>query len=140
MACFLSVQNSLIHLLLCRFSDHFAVLPTQLSKKGLQILLLSRTEQSQYTACSFALHLDSSMKLGPLLFLTYINDPPQAAQDSTVSMYADDTSLCCQSLDKTQLDEAINSDLKQWNTWLQSNKTLNLTKTHFMLVFFIAEA
>ena len=32
--------------------------------------------------------------LGPLLFLVYINDLPQAVLDSNVSMYADDTSLC----------------------------------------------
>ena len=31
--------------------------------------------------------------LGLLLFLFYINDLPQAVQNSTVSMYADDTSL-----------------------------------------------
>ena len=46
-------------------------------------------------------------------------------------MYADDTSLCHQSGDLTQLEEAINSDLKQLTTWLQGNKlSLNVAKTH----------
>ena len=73
--------------------------------------------------------------LGLLLFLIYINNLPQAVQDSTVSMYADDTSLCYQSSDITQLNEAINSDLKQLDTWLQGNKlSLNVAKTHSMLV------
>ncbi len=56
--------------------------------------------------------------LGPLLFLIYINDLPQAVQGSTVSMYADDTSLCNQALSMTQLNEAINNDLKQLDPWL----------------------
>ena len=73
--------------------------------------------------------------LGPLLFLIYINDLPQVVQASTVSMYADDTSLCHQSSDMTQLNEAINSDLKQLTTWLQGNNlSLNVAKTHSMLI------
>ena len=73
--------------------------------------------------------------LGPLLFLIYINDLPQAIQDSVVSMYADDTSLCYQSSDMTQLSAAINNDLKILDTWLQGNKlTLNVAKTHSMLL------
>ena len=69
--------------------------------------------------------------LGPLLFLLYIND----LQDSTVFMHADDTSLCYQSHDLTRLNEAINSDLKKLDTWLQGNKlSLNVAKTHSMLI------
>ena len=35
----------------------------------------------------------------------------------------------------TQLNEAINSDLKQLTTWLQGNKlSLNVAKTHSMLI------
>ena len=73
--------------------------------------------------------------LSPLLFLIYINDLPQAVQDSTVSMYADDTTLCYQSHDLTRLKKAINSDLKKLDTWLQGNKlSLNVAKTHSMLI------
>ena len=73
--------------------------------------------------------------LGPLLFLIYINDFPQAVQDSSVTMSADDTSLCHQSHDLTQLNEAINSDLKKLETWLNGNKlSLNVAKTHSMLM------
>ena len=50
-------------------------------------------------------------------------------------MYADDTSVCHQSLDLTQLNEAINSDLKKLETCLQGNKlSLNVAKTHSMLI------
>ena len=73
--------------------------------------------------------------LGPLLFLIYINDLPEAVQGSSVTMYADDTSLCHQSRDLTQLNEAINSDLSKLETWLQGNKlSLNVAKTHSMLI------
>ena len=61
LACFWSAQNLSIDQFLCRFSNQFAVLPAHFSKKGLQILLLSKTEWSQYNACSFALHRDGLM-------------------------------------------------------------------------------
>ena len=68
-------------------------------------------------------------------FLIYINDPPQAVQHSSVTMYADDTSLCHQSRDLTQLNEAINSDLKKLETWLQGNKlSFNVAQTRSMLI------
>ena len=50
-------------------------------------------------------------------------------------MYADDTSLCYQSSDINELNEAINNDLKQLDIWLQGNKlSLNVAKTNSMLV------
>ena len=73
--------------------------------------------------------------LGPLLFLIYINDLPEAVQGSSVTVYADDTRLCHQSRDLTQLNEAMNSDLSKLETWLQGNKlSLNVAKTHSMLI------
>ena len=73
---------------------------------------------------------------GPLLFFVYINDLLQAVQDSNVSMYSDESSLCYQSNDLTQLNEAINSDLTKLDSWLQGNKlSLNVARTHSMLIF-----
>ena len=52
-----------------------------------------------------------------------------------VSMYADDTSLSYKSKDLTQLNEAINDDLKKLETWLKGNKiSLNVAKTHEILI------
>ena len=73
--------------------------------------------------------------LGPLLFLIYINDLPSAVQGSTVSMYADDTSLCLKSRDISQLNEAINDDLAHLDSWLKGNKlSLDVAKTQSMLI------
>ena len=50
-------------------------------------------------------------------------------------MHADDTSPCHQSHNKTQLNEAINSNLKKLETWLQGNRlSLNVAKIHSMLI------
>ena len=70
--------------------------------------------------CGIEVGAPQGSSLGPLLFLIYINDLPQAVQDSTVSMYADDTSFCYQSHDLSRLKEAINSDLKKLDTWYKA--------------------
>ena len=74
--------------------------------------------------------------LGPLLFLIYIDYLPQAVRESTVSMYADDTSLCYPSHDLIRLNGTIDSDLKELDTWLQGNRpSLNVAKAHAMLIY-----
>ena len=73
--------------------------------------------------------------LGPLLFLLYINDFPQALNTSSVSMYADDTSLCSRSKDLTELNKALSEDLQRLDYWLQGNKlSLNVVKTKSLLI------
>ena len=73
--------------------------------------------------------------LGPLLFIICINDLPQAVLDSNVSMYADGTSLCYQSLDMNKLNEVINNDLGKLQRWLMGSKlTFNARKTQSMLI------
>ena len=50
-------------------------------------------------------------------------------------MYADNTSLCYQTSDINNLNNAINNDLMQSDTWLKSNKlSLNVAKTNCMLI------
>ena len=73
--------------------------------------------------------------LGPLLFIIYISDLPLAVQGRTISMYADDNSLCYHGLNMALLNETINNDLRQLSTWLQANKpSLNVAKTHSILI------
>ena len=68
--------------------------------------------------------------LGPLLFLVYDNDLPRALKNSTISMYADDTSLCFKPKGLSRLNKALNEDLSHLDAWLISNKlSLNVAKT-----------
>ena len=126
------------HDILCRKLEYYGIQQQQLA--WFKSYLSNRKQFSRVNG------VDSSVEginvvvpqgscLGPLLFPFYINDLPQAVRKSTVSMYADDASLCHQSSDITQLNEAINSDLAQVEKWLKGNKlSLNVMKTHSMLI------
>ena len=73
--------------------------------------------------------------LGPLLFLLYTNDLPQAVQPSTIAMYTDDTSFSYRSDDTHQLNEAMNRDLTTVFEWLKGDKlSLNVAKTTAMII------
>ena len=50
--------------------------------------------------------------LGPLLFLIYINDLPEAT-NFFVKLYADDTVLCAQNEDVKALETEVNFELKK---------------------------
>ena len=73
--------------------------------------------------------------LGPLLFLVYINNLPNAVENSEVTLYADDTVLYCFSKDPRLLGDKLNEDLLMVAYWLRENKlTLNLDKTKSMII------
>ena len=73
--------------------------------------------------------------LGPLLFLLYINDLPNALCEGQPRMYADDTSISFTAPHKSGLQSVINEDLKNVNVWLKANKlSLNVAKTEFMVI------
>ena len=72
--------------------------------------------------------------LGPLLFLIYINDLPNALRSSFPIMYADDTNIFYSGKSLTDIENSLNSDLTTLSNWLSVNKlSLNLNKTHSML-------
>ena len=73
--------------------------------------------------------------IGPLLFLVYINDLPNCPSDGLVRMYADDTNITFHSRNLTELEDTMNRELINLNTWLTSNKlSLNIAKTEFMVI------
>ena len=72
--------------------------------------------------------------LGPLLFLIYINDLPDAT-NFYVKLFADDTFLCAQHEQFSVLESEVNCELEKVFGWLASNKlTLNLDKSKFMII------
>lgn len=72
--------------------------------------------------------------LGPLLFLIFINDLPDAT-NFYVKLFADDTFLCTQNNDFDALEKDVNFELKKVYSWLASNRlTLNISKSKYMLI------
>ena len=61
---------------------------------------------------------------GPLLFLVYVNDLPNAVHYSQTGMYADDTGLYATGFSISEMDTSLNKDLS----------SINAVKSKFMLI------
>ena len=61
--------------------------------------------------------------LGPLLFLSYINDFPFALKRGRVTMYADDTRSSYSSTSIADINQTLRSELKDLKLWLHVLKT-----------------
>ena len=71
--------------------------------------------------------------LGPLLFLLFINDLPNASEFCT-SLFADDTRLFMSDISQFDLIERSNIKLSKAALWFKSNKlTLNIRKTKYIM-------
>ena len=79
--------------------------------------------------------------LGPLLFIIYINDLPQASDQFKFIMYADDTTLFSHSksfinntAEENNLSKNINRELDKIAEWLKVNRlSLNASKSKYMM-------
>ena len=71
--------------------------------------------------------------LGPLLFLIYINDLPNASNIFDMLMYADDTTLFCNMTDTITID-VINEELSKICDWLGANKLSEYCKNKVHVV------
>jgi hypothetical protein len=68
--------------------------------------------------------------LGPLLFLLFINDLPQALQQATVVLFADDTNILLTDNKLVSLNENIQKVTKQLENWFHNNRLIiNMDKT-----------
>ena len=72
--------------------------------------------------------------LGPLLFLIYINDLPNASKKLCFYLFADDTNIYCESKDLSCLIKTVNKELRSIKKWLDANKlSLNIGKTNYII-------
>ena len=73
-------------------------------------------------------------KLGPLLFLLYINDLPNAI-NSTPRLFANDTCLLLANSSKLSLLSNMNSELTKLNLWCNNNYlTINPSKSSALII------
>jgi hypothetical protein len=71
--------------------------------------------------------------LGPIMFLIYINDLPNATNLLTF-MFADDTSTLKSMANLNELISNVNIELKKMATWFRCNKmAVNTSKTKFII-------
>jgi uncharacterized surface protein with fasciclin (FAS1) repeats len=72
--------------------------------------------------------------LGPLLFIIYTNDLPQALVDSKCVLFADDTTIHYSSKNILDAFNHISKDLSSLTDWFRANKlSLNINKTNYIV-------
>ncbi len=72
--------------------------------------------------------------LGPLFFILYINDLPNASHLVKPLLFADDTSICYASSDPIVLATVLNEASLNISTWMKANKlSVNIDKTNYII-------
>ena len=71
--------------------------------------------------------------LGPLLFLTYINDLPTVT-NLKIQLFADDAILSHTTTNHSKLQNEIHEELSKVDNWMKANQlTINYKKTNYMI-------
>ena len=72
--------------------------------------------------------------LGPLFFILYINDLPNASRIVEPLLFADDTSICYSHSDPEVLAAVLNEALQNIASWMRANKlSVNIDKTVYVI-------
>ena len=73
--------------------------------------------------------------LGPLLFLIYINDLPNASKKLIFYLFADDTNIYNESKNLSKLLKIVNKEFRLIKRWLDANKlSSSIDKTIYIIV------
>lgn len=74
-------------------------------------------------------------KLGPLLFIMYINDLPEVIRECCIHFFADDTLLYVKGVDVVEMIDRVNRELQRMMKWLRDNSlVINVKKTKCMAI------
>lgn len=113
------------------FSDSsIAVLSSYLSHRP-QVVRVGGVESSEREVL---VGVPQGSILGPLLFLIYINDLPQADHTARYTLFADDTTIACTSHDYEGARTAAREAQERAELWFKSNNLfLNVAKTQNMV-------
>ena len=124
------------HILIAKLS-HYGIRGTPLQL--IRSYLTNRMQYvnlSGYNSDSFVVKcgVPQGSVLGPLLFLVYVNDLPNASS-LNIRMFADDTVLFCSHKNFQNVEAMVNNELHKVSKWFCSNKlSLSLNKTRYMIL------
>ena len=86
------------------------------------------------TECFIKCGVPQGSILGPLLFLLYINDLPNATKLAECLLFADDTSIFLSHSDLSYLISTMNAELENINVWMKINElSVNTSKTNYII-------
>ena len=96
-----------------------------------QFVQFNRTCSSQQTIkCG----VPQGSILGPLFFILYINDLPNASKLTETLIFADDTSIFYSHSDLNKLESIMNAELENFDIWMKCNKlSVNVKKTNYVI-------
>ena len=130
------VFDTLDHEILFAKSEHYGIRDVAL--RWIKSYFSCRQQFVQFNvACSTKQTIKCGVPqgsiLGPLFFILYINDLPNASKLTQPLLFADDTSIFCSHSDSNRLQSVLNEELSNFDVWLKFNKlSVNRKKNNYI--------